>query len=153
MKHPQTLAEKLYQQFPTIKLKAIKDCACCAFTFMWRLGIETDDADAIITVGRMIDKGVLDPDCTVNWSKVSEYLTGRKCAVEFVDIKDIKKIKDRTPVKFERTFKDENGNKKTTQHWVGIEGGRIRFNSIQDSITIREGKPTTARIIKFKQVS
>ena len=143
MKHPQALAEKLYQQFPTIKLKMIKDCACCAFTFMWCLGVETDDADAIITVGRMIDKCVLDPDCTVYWSKVSEYLTGRKCSVEFVDIKDkkqLKKIKNRTPVKFEYNGK---------AHWIGIEKGKVAFNSLESSLCVDKGKPTTARIITF----
>lgn len=143
MKHPQALAEKLYQQFPTIKLKSIKDCACCAFTFMWCLGVVTDDADAIITVGRMIDKGVLDPDCTVYWSKVSEYLTGRKCSVEFVDIKDkkqLKKIKNRTPVKFEYNGK---------AHWIGIENGKVAFNSLESSLCVDKGKPTTARIITF----
>lgn len=152
MKNPQTLAEKLYQQFPTAKLKSIQKFACCAFTFMWCMGIEPDDAEAIITVGYMIDKGVIDPDCTVYWNKVSEYLSGRKCKVEFIDITDpkqIKKIKERTPVKFERTYFDKNGNKQKSEHWVGIENGKIAFNSLEKSLTVAEGKPVTMRKISF----
>lgn len=146
MKNPQTLAEKLYQQFPTLKLKSIKNYACCAFTMMWCLGIEPDDAEAIITVGKMIDKGIIDSDCTVYWDRVSKYLSGRNCSVEKVDIKSIKKIKDRTPVKYE--YVDENG--KTHGHWVGVENGEITFNPLQSSVCVAIGKPVTCRILSFK---
>ena len=94
MKNPQTLAEKLYQQFPTMKLKSIKDYACCAFTLMWALGEEPDDAQAVLDVGRMIDKGAIDVDCTVYWDKAARFLTGKGLAVEFRDIKDLKEIKN-----------------------------------------------------------
>lgn len=149
MKHPQTLAEKLYQQFPTAKLREIKDNACCAFTFMWVLGYEPDDAEAIITVGRMIDAKVLDPDCTVYWDKVSRYLTGRGCSKENAKITSIKNIKKRTPVYYERTYIDENGQKRKKGHWVGVENGKIGFNSIEHSLCVEQGKPTEARILTF----
>ena len=149
MKHPQTLAEELYKQFPTPKLREIKDNSCCVLTFMWVLGIEPEDAEAVIIVGRMIDAKVLDPDCTVYWDKVSRYLTGRGCQKQNADITSIKNIKERTPVYYERTYIDENGQKKTKGHWVGVEKGKIRFNSVVDSLCVAQGKPTQARILTF----
>lgn len=152
MKNPQTLAEKLYQQFPTAKLKSISKYACCAFTFMWCMGYEPDDAEAILTVGYMIDKGALDTDCTVYWTKVSEYISGKKCKVDFIDLTDKKqlmKIKERTPVKFERTYYDKNGNEHKSEHWVGVENGKIEFNSLKESLTVAEGNPVTMRKITY----
>lgn len=152
MKHPQSLAEKLYQQFPTLKLKSIKDYACCAFTFMWCLGIEPDDAEAIIMVGKMIDKKVLDSDCTVYWNEVCKHLTGRTVKVDFVDIKDpkvVKKIKDRTPVYYERTYLDASGNRRKIGHWVGFENGKLAFNSLKESLSVKEGTPIKMRVLTY----
>ena len=146
MKHPQTLAEKLYVQFPTSKLKSIKEYACCAFTFMWCMGIESDDAEAILTVGSLLDKGILDPDCTVYWDKMSRHLTGRGCNKQNKDITTIKGIKERTPVKYEYINKS---NGKKYSHWVGVENGRIRFNSMEVSQCVLQGKPVEARILQF----
>lgn len=143
MKNPQTLAEKLYQQFPTMKLKSIKDYACCAFTLMWALGEEPDDAQAVLDVGRMMDKGAIDVDCTVYWDKAARFLTGKGLAVEFRDIKDLKEIKNipgRIPVKFSYNGKS---------HWVGVEGGKVKFNALEKSICVANGKPVTARILKI----
>jgi len=138
MKNPQTLAEKLYQRFHDPKLKSIRDYACCAFTLMWCLGIEPDDTEAIMTVADMIDKKVLDPDCTVYWSTATKYLTGRNCSVEYVAISSLKGIKDRTPVKY--TY---NGK----SHWVGVEKGKIKFNSLENSVCVNKGKPVTMRVL------
>ena len=152
MKNPQTVAENLYQQFPTLKLKSIKDNACCVFTFMWCMYLDPDDADAIITVGKMIDKGVLDQECTVYWNKVCEYLTGRSVSVQFVDIKDpkeVKKIKARTPVYYERTYLDSEGRKRKKGHWVGVENGKIAFNSLKESLSVKEGTPVKMRVLTF----
>lgn len=140
MQHPQTFSEKLYQQFPSPKLKAIKDYGCCAFTALWVAGIEPEDAEAVMILGKMIDNGCLDKDCTVNWNPCFEYLTGRKIKVDFVDIKDIKNIKDRTPVKFSYNGKS---------HWVGVENGKIAFNSLESSVCVNKGKPVTCRKITF----
>ena len=60
MKNPQTLAERLYEHFPNKKLKAIKDYACCAFTLLWCLGLEPEDPDAIISISKLMDKGILE---------------------------------------------------------------------------------------------
>lgn len=147
MKHPQTLAEKLYVQFPTLKLKSIKEYSCCAFTFMWCMGIEPDDVEALLMVGSMLDKGILDPDCTVTWDRMSRHLTGRGCTKQNKDITTIKGIKERTPVRY--VYTDKNGKKHG--HWVGVENGRIRFNSLEISQCVLQGKPTECRILKFSQ--
>ena len=103
----------------------------------------------IITVGRMIDAKVLDTDCTVYWDKVSRYLTGRGCSKENKPITSIKNIKERTPVYFERTYEDKTGKHKKG-HWVGVEKGKIKFNSVEHSLCVEQGKPTEARILTFK---
>lgn len=149
MKNPQTLAETIYQQFPSAKLKSVKDYACCAFTFMWCMEYEPEDIEAILTVGRMLDKGVIDPDCTVYWDKVSRYLTGRSCSVEKVNITSISKIKERTPVYYERTYKDSSGATRKKGHWVGVENGKIKFNALKESLCVNNGKPVMARILHF----
>lgn len=143
MKHPQTLAEKLYVYFPTLQLKSIKDYACCAFTLMWCLGLDPDDATAIMCVADMIQHRALDVDCTVYWAKAAEYLTGQKLTVEFKDIKDpkeIKQFKERTPVKFSYNGKS---------HWVGIENGKVKFNALEKSVCVSKGVPVTARILQI----
>lgn len=142
MKNPQTLAEELYQYFPNEKLKAIKNYACCAFVLMWCLGVEPDDdVEAIFTVERMIDKKVIEKDCTVNWAKAIKYLSGRSMkSIEFKDIKVIKNIKERTPVRF-----DFNGK----SHWVGVENGKVAFNPLVTSVCVNKGSPATCRIIKL----
>ena len=150
MKNPQSLAEKLYVAFPSAKLKTVKDNSCCVLTFMWCMGYDPDDVEAIITVSKMLDKGVIDVDCCVYWSKVSKYLTGRDCWVEKPKIKSIAKIKERTPVYYQRTFVDENGVTKTKGHWVGVEKGKIRFNALEHSLCVEQGKPVEARILHFE---
>ena len=145
MKYPQTLAEKLYVQFPNPKLKSIKENACCAFTFMWCMGYEPDDAEAIITVGKMIDKGILDQDCTVYWDKMSRFISGRGCSKQNVDITTIKGIKERTPVRY--VYTDKNGKKHG--HWVGVENGKIKFSSLESSESVKQGKPTEMRVLKL----
>ena len=144
MKNPQSLAEELYKHFPTPKLKAIKDYACCAFTLVWWLGIDCSDVDAIMLVSDLMNHNALDVDCTVIWSLCIKQLTGREMeSLEKVQIKDLKKIKEKTIVKFSNNGKC---------HWVGVENGKVVFNSLQYSVCVDKGKPTEARIIKIKGV-
>jgi hypothetical protein len=140
MKHPQTLAERLYEEFPNKKLKVIKEEACCIFTLMWCLGIEPDDTEAILTVSKMINRGIIGEDCTVYWLQAIEYLSGRQATVDFVDITDIKKIKNRTPVRYVYHGKG---------HWVGVENGQIKFNSLEYSNRVANGMPQTMRVLNF----
>lgn len=141
MKHPQTVAEQLYVQFPSAKLKSVKDYSCCVLTFMWCMGYDPEDTEALIVVGQMLDKGIIDPDCTVYWDKVSRFISGRGCSIEKVNINSISKIKERTPVKYSYNGKS---------HWVGVEKGKIKFNALETSVCVNKGKPTEARILHFE---
>ena len=139
MKNPQTLAIELNKDFPNPRMKAIGDWACCAFTLLWCLGIEPDDITAIQTVSDLMKDGALDNECTVYWADCIENLTGRKLKkLEKVPITSIKKIKGRTPVRY--TFNGKG-------HWVGVENGRIAFNSLKESDCVSKGKPTEMRVI------
>ena len=144
MKNPQSLAEELYKHFHDQKLKAIKDYACCAFSLIYWLGIDCSDIDAIMLVSDLMNHKALDPDCTVYWAECIKQLTGREMeSLEKVQIKDLKKIKEKTIVKF------SNGG---YSHWVVCENGKVVFNSLQYSNCVTKGKPTEARIIKIKGV-
>ena len=144
MKNPQSLAEELYKHFHDQKLKAIKDYACCAFSLIYWLGIDCEDVDAIMLVSDLMNHKALDVDCTVYWAECIRQLTGREMAsLEKVKISDIKKIKEKTIVKF------SNGG---YSHWVVCENGKVVFNSLKYSNCVEKGKPTEARIIKIKGV-
>ena len=142
MNHPQTLAEELYKHFPTAKLKSIKENACCAFTLLWWLGLDLDDADAIILVSNLMKEKALDVDCTVYWAECIKLITGRTMeSLEKKKITSIKNIKEKTIVKFMRG---------KVGHWVGVEDGKVVFNSLAFSRCVEEGVPTECRIIKIK---
>ena len=95
-------------------------------------------------VSDLMKHNALDVDCTVIWSLCIKQLTGREMeSLEKVQIKDIKKIKEKTIVKF------TNGK---YSHWVVVENGKVVFNSLQYSNCVAKGKPTEARIIKIKGV-
>lgn len=140
MTNPQTLAEKLYYQFPDKKLKNIKDFSCCCLTLMWCLGYDKDDAEAVLEVARLMDLGAIDSECTVYWKSVAFYITGKNIDVEFINITTIRNIKERTPVKY-----SYNGR----SHWVGVENGKIKFNSLAHSVCVEKGKPVEKRVIKY----
>ena len=145
MEHPQTLAEELYSHFPTPKLKSIKEYACCAFSLMWYLGIDPTDIRAIMTVSDLINKHALDTNCTVYWAECIKALTGRTMlSLEKKPIKSIKNIKEKTIVKFSRG---------KVGHWVGVEDGKVVFNSLKFSRCVEEGAPTECRIIKISGVN
>lgn len=141
MKCPQTVAKEFELVFSNANLEMIAKYGCCAFVLLWVLGIEPDDIEAIKTVQRMREHKVIGLDCTVNWSKSIEYLTGRKLkSIEFKEIKSISNIEERTPVRY-----NFNG----ISHWVGVEKGKVAFNPLVRSITVERGLPTQARIIKI----
>ena len=141
MKNPQTFCHELKNRFTPERLETIYKYGCCAFTLLWCLHIETDDFHAVELVSDMIDEGVIEQDCTVHWVEAVKFLTGRAISIEFKDIKDILKIKDRTPVRYDYKGKS---------HWVGVERGMIVFNSLEYSQCVDKGRPVTARIIKLK---
>lgn len=141
MKNPQSLCKKLQTKLSPERLETIHKYGCCAFVLLWTLGIEPDDIQAIELVSDMIDAKVIEGDCTVHWAEAVKFLTGRSITIEFKDIKDILKIKDRTPVRYDYKGKG---------HWVGVERGMIAFNPLDYSLCVDKGRPVTARIIKLK---
>lgn len=146
MTHPQTLAEKLSKKFSDKKLENIAKYGCCAFVLLWCLGIEPeDDAEAILIVADLIDKKKIKDDCTVKWVDAVDYLTGRAVtAVDFNKIKVIGNIKERTPVLFTCG---------KSSHWVGVENGEVRFNSLSYSNSVANGKPAESRVLHIKGVN
>lgn len=137
---PQTDAGELASRFSDKKLDAIAKYGCCAFSALWFMGIEKS-VDAITILADEIGKG-LDEECTVQWFKFFTDISGREIKVEFRDIKtllEVSKIK-RCIVRFEYNGK---------AHWVGVENGKIAYNSLKESTCVIKGKPTTARIISF----
>ena len=139
MDHPQTKAEELSKSITPQRLEAISRYGCCAFVLLWCLGIEPDDYQAIETVNDLIKAKAIEEDCTVKWVEAAEHLTGRKITVEFKDIKDLRGIKNRTPVRYDYKGKS---------HWVGVENGMIKFNPLVYSQCVDKGRQVTARIIK-----
>lgn len=142
MESPQKDAEKLCK----IKnFEVISKYGCCAFTYLWCLGIEPDSIHAIEILDDGIKARKLDEECTVKWVEFGQWLTGREIQVDFIDIKDIKKIKERTPVRYD--FKG-------LSHWVGVENGKVAFDplGIGNSNCVNHGKPSTMRKITIKGV-
>lgn len=138
--YPQTMAEELSKHFSDYKLKAIGKWGCCAFVSLWIMGIEGD----IGNIGLLADemgKG-LDNECTVNWVKFFKNVTGKTISVTFKEIKFLSELKNegRCAVRF-----DYNGK----YHWVGVEKGKIAYNSLKHSVCVEYGKPTQARIITW----
>ncbi len=136
MKYPQTIAQSLAKN-----MQSIADNACCAFTFMWCLGLDLSDSEAIQTVSDAMTTGALESDCTVKWAEFGKFLTGKIIDVDFKKCTDISRIKERTPVRF-----DWNG----LSHWVGVENGRVAFNSLLNSNCVTKGKPAQMRVIKVR---
>lgn len=138
MNHPQSLIKELQ----TIKhAKAIELYGCCAFTYLWCLGIDPTDIKAIQLVDDAITEGVLDEECTVDWARFGAWITGRLFDVKFEHITEITHIKERTPVRYDY---------KGYSHWVGVEKGMICFNSLEHSNCVELGQPTSARILTIK---
>lgn len=142
MKNPQSLAIEIKDTIKPEHLESIGRYGCCAFVLLWCLGIEPDDIEAIKTVNSMISAKVIEDDCTVKWADAVYYLTGRKITVEFKDIKDLRGIRERTPVRYDYKGKG---------HWVGVENGMIKFNPLVYSQCVDKGRPVTARIIKLSK--
>ena len=141
MKYPQDKAKELSE---CKYLDVIARNGCCAMVFMWCLGIDPTNEDAILVINDAIESGVLKKDCTVYWDNFCQFLTGRNCSVDFVNITSIKDIKERTPVMYKC---DDN------YHWVGVENGKIKFNSIRESNCVLNGKPVEKRVLHIKGIS
>ena len=141
MKYPQSFCKTIERKLTPERLETIYKYGCCAFVLLWCLGIAPSDFEAIELVSDMIDAKVIEEDCTVHWVEAVKFLTGRDLVIEFKDIKDISKIKERTPVRYDYKGKG---------HWVGVERGNVAFNPRDYSLCLEKGRPVTARFIKLK---
>jgi hypothetical protein len=138
MKNPQTTAKKLSK---CTSLYPIGATGCCALTLLWWLDLDYSDAEAILAVDRMIKAKVIDENCFVDWDKAVFFLTGKKIKkIEFKKISTISNITKKTIVKYEWDG---------LAHFVGVENGKIAFNSLKESPVTDNGKPTETREIEL----
>lgn len=138
---PQTMARTLAQSFSDPKLKAIGDFGCCAFTALWIMGIEGDIGNICI-LGNQIGKS-LDGECTVFWKKFFKNVSGKDIEVEFLKINSLADVKKYGRCEVKYVY---NGS----YHWVGVERGKVAYNSLAHSECLKYGTPTEARIITWK---
>lgn len=122
--------------------KLLGENACCAFTALWVMDI-TSPATQVLVCSEEIGNGLTD-DCTVLWEAFFKNVSGKKIKIEFVKINSLDDLKKygnkKIPVKF--TY---NGK----SHWVGVQNGKVVYNSLDYSSCVANGKPTDARIITF----
>lgn len=140
------------------KFKNIADNCCLAVSYLYaalhmiaeveeqnELFLETTIA-SVMVAGLIDDRTVLDKD---GYVKDAELLmnkaTGYKYKVEKKKIESIKDLPEKGyyVVNFERT--DENG--KVHNHWVLFKDRLFLYNSLENSLCYKYGKPTDARII------
>lgn len=145
MNHPQSTAIELFKEgYQLPHLEQIGKTGCCAFVFLWWLGLDIDDIQAIKIVSDAITAKVIEDDCTVVWSKFCSWLAGRNLDVGKYFIKDILTIKAKTPVMWKY---------KGNPHWVGVEKGIITFNPLIHSEIVEHGNPVEKRVLCLKGVA
>lgn len=142
---PQSVAE-LIAELPAENIRAIAKYGCCAFSLLWALGFEiAESVRAIETLSHMIDAKAIGKDCTVYWTEAIRFVTGKTAYVEFLtvsDEKELKNLKGRIIVRY------EYGNH---SHWVGVENGKVAYNSLKESRCVSFGHPTAVRIIHINE--
>lgn len=135
------LLSGVLKMYPQTKAESIAKNGCLAMCYLYCMGID-DDVELIKSVASAIDKGILDSDCFVlDADKLLAWITGRKFYVikkSITEIGGLEKITEPTPVRF-----DYNG----FYHWVVVQNGKIIFDSLANSVCVKKGKPTTARMI------
>ena len=140
MRSPQTLASNIAS-----RCSMIGKNGCLAFTYIWCMYLDPEDGSAIELVANAMRNGNIDDECTVKAEPFLEELTGKRFCVEKRKIKSLSELKkiDRCAVLFSMDGR--------TGHWVGVEHGVVKFNSLETSINVMEGKPISARIITLKE--
>ena len=144
---PQALAGELAQMK---HLQTIADNACCAFVFLYCLGLDVTDIEAIKLVENAINKKWIDQDATVWWQVWGEKLTGRNILATFYDNPteaQLKGLVNDTPVYFEYVGDDGEMH----GHWYAFKRGKCTFDPLGqgNSVSIKKGRPTKMRIIQF----
>ncbi len=129
------------KMYPQTKAESIAKNGCLAMCYLYCMGID-DDVELIKLVASAIDRGLLDSDCFVlDADKLLGWITGRKFNVikkNIAELGGLENITELTPVRF-----DYNG----FYHWVVVQNGKIIFDSLANSVCVKKGKPTTARVI------
>ena len=127
---------------PQSKAEAIGKWGCLAFCYLFCAGYrDVSEGQLMKMVSDAMDQGLLDEECTVlSAAKFLNFFTGKKYFVDKQPITTIENIKEATPVLYynERTGKG---------HFVVVEDGKVVYNSLKRSISVEEGKPTSARFI------
>lgn len=137
MRYPQDMAESIAS-----RCSIIGKNACLAFTYMWCVHLDCENGEAIKIVSDNMRRGNIEDDCTVKAEPFLQALTGKKYTVEKKKIKSLDELKniERCAVLFSI---DGIGG-----HWVGVEFGKVAFNSKLHSDNLANGKPISARILK-----
>lgn len=130
-------------EFALAASKVFTPNLCLYYCYLYCVGIEFEnEGQALYEADRKRRQKILDNDGTVlDAVKLLSNITGRKVNVTKKEVSSISEIKEKTPVRF-----DYNGK----SHWVVVANGEIVFNSIENSVCVKNGKPTTARIIEWK---
>lgn len=107
--------------------------------YIYAVGVKATELQYIELVNDAIEQKILADDCTViNAELYLKWLTGRNFNVTKFNISKLSDVKSVAPVRY-----DYNGH----SHWVVVKDGKIVFNSLKESVCVKKGKPTTARII------
>lgn len=132
------------KEYPQTRALTIGKYGCLAMCYLFCANVPISKYYDIIS--KAMDCGILDNECTVlDASKFIEFTTGKKCTVtkeQFLQEDLEKEMHSPTarPVRF-----DYKGN----SHWVVVEKGLIVFNSLEHSVCVEKGFPSTQRIIKW----
>lgn len=140
MKKPQTLAQTIAS-----RCSIIGKSGCLAFVYIWCMGLDPEDGEAIRIVADAMRADTIKEDCTVYAEPFLERLTGKHWTVEKRKIRSLDEVKDIERCAVLYSNDGRNG------HWVGVEKGNIAFNSIDFSINVEDGMPISARIIQLKE--
>lgn len=142
------LLSGVLKMYPQSKAEAIAKNGCLAMAYLYCIGIE-DDIELLTSVAKAMEKGLLGSDCFVNdaekyltWISGKRYSVTKKSIEEIVKDGGLKTLKEPTPVRY-----DYNG----LYHWVVMQEGKIIFNSLSNSVCVKYGQVSTARIISLKQ--
>ncbi|MCQ2589305.1 MAG: hypothetical protein MJ179_02670 [Treponema sp.] len=136
----QTELKRVAECFPDDKkLQTVANNCCLASCCLWDMGI--DEKKHLKIILSELGKG-LKNDCTVIWKHFYENVAGRKVNVTFLDIKSLSDVKN-----YLHSFVNYEYNGKN--HWIGVEKGKIAYNSLETSECVKNGKPIEARIISL----
>lgn len=125
-------------------IKEIGHNCCLVHCYLYCMGIEPSTKEYFRITYDAIDAGVevagVAKDCTVESARrFLRWLTGKEFTVTKKIISSIKDIKDPTPVLYQAAG--------FIPHFVVVENGEIVYDGYEDSQSVEQGHPISARII------